>query len=125
MEGQRAIVSVSRVDETAVRDVELPVDLPIRSLCSLLAYFLGWPPASEVALHPSGRLLNPDATLAEEGVWDGAWLVVRCGGSASSTISATPAPFVRWRPITAESGSGATTLRTGTDGFAWKRVDPE
>lgn len=66
-------------------DLELPTELPAAELAHLLAELLlpeGSQPAGPPRLEvPAlGRSLAPEESLAEAGLWDGAWLALDCGG---------------------------------------------
>lgn len=136
MNVSRVIVSVSRAGDGAVHDLELPVDLPVAALSNLVAYFLGWagaawgsPVSFQVVEQATGRELDPNLSLAQSGVWDGAWLVFHgqmstYTGQASKPEPDGKIPLVRWRTLDG-LGDQSPARRTGTDGFAWKRVDEQ
>jgi hypothetical protein len=103
---EHVIVTIKRVGEARVRDIELATDVPICQLTATLAQALGWEHDATGQLldyvaeaHPPGRFLRPDETLAQAQVWDGTWLVLHpqpcvTAGSAAplpATVLSTPA----------------------------------
>jgi hypothetical protein len=74
----RIIVTVKAPFQAYALDLEVPTNVPAGALADLLARSLGGPEAGAYALAaaPPGRLLQPEETLAEAGVWSGAWLVL-------------------------------------------------
>ena len=147
----KAIVTVKRVEEARVRDLELPVDVPVVQLAETVAKALGWdldatgyPVSYNIEAHPPGRLLDPGETLAQAGVWDGSWLVFHPRGAihASAPVSAArsvpaavpqpppqPVPPVRSVPSVvpqpppqpAQPAAPADT--PPSSGFVWKQID--
>lgn len=80
-----AIITVTVRPTGLSYDLELPTELPAAELARLLAELLlpegsqpGGPPRLEA--HALGRLLAPDESLAEAGLWDGAWLSLDWAG---------------------------------------------
>ena len=75
----RVIVTVKGAAAPHATEVEVPVTLPARELAPLLAGALGLAgggAACRIEAFPPGRILDPEETLADAGVWDGAWLVL-------------------------------------------------
>jgi hypothetical protein len=75
---ERIIVTVKAPFQAHALDLEVPTNVPAGALADLLARDLGGAEAGAYALAaaPPGRLLEPGETLAEAGVWSGAWLVL-------------------------------------------------
>lgn len=74
----KVLLSVGREGEGAWRDLELPANQPLQDLLPHLGAILGsacmeW----EVLSAPPARPVDPSRTLAEAGVWSGAWLLLR------------------------------------------------
>ncbi len=75
-------MTVWRQGAPAGMDLELPADMAVARLVEMLARALEREDSIrerpyEVEAHPPGRLLRPEETLGEAGVWDGAWLFLR------------------------------------------------
>jgi hypothetical protein len=72
------ILTVHFVAAGVCLDLEVPAGVPVRELLDLLRQALpgDWSPAEHIAAHPPGRELDPQETLGDAGVLDGAWLVV-------------------------------------------------
>ena len=107
------IVTVKRLGEAQVRDIELAIDVPVCKLCAILAAGLGWDTDDQghavtyvVEAHPPGRFLRPDETLAQAQVWDATWLVLH----PQNTTATPPSPTTS----ADEPNPGA--------GFVWKQV---
>jgi hypothetical protein len=101
---ERVIVTVQRQGEQEWRDLEVPADVPSGQLAKLIACALSWDICSEgqqplykIEAHPPGRVLLMQESLAEAGVWDGAWLVIRTS-DASPSSSPTPVPQAPFPP---------------------------
>ncbi|MEW6573236.1 MAG: FHA domain-containing protein [Bacillota bacterium] len=102
---ERVIVTVQRQGEREVRDLEVPADVPSGQLAKMIAHALSWDtrpegqqPSYKIEAYPPGRVLLLQESLAEAGVWDGAWLVIRTDGasppaSPTPVASIPPAPF--------------------------------
>jgi hypothetical protein len=79
------ILSVRREGEGVWRDLELPADRPLADLLPVLRTVVGhldeeW----ELLAGPPVRRLEPGQSLAEAGVWSGAWLLLRPVTAAQS-----------------------------------------
>ena len=79
----RVLVSVQLEEETVGRDLEIPAALPALKLAGLLGQALTktandspLPAEFTIFATPPGRILHPDESLADAGVWNGATLVV-------------------------------------------------
>ncbi|MBN1920444.1 MAG: EsaB/YukD family protein [Anaerolineae bacterium] len=131
----KAIVTVKRVEEARVRDLELPVDIPSAHLAEMVATALGWntdatgrPVSYHIEAHPPGRLLLPSETLAQAGAWDGSWLVfhpenaVSASPPSAATRSAIAAPSPPLQPVAPET---THTSSQGGSGFVWKQIDED
>lgn len=75
---ESVIVTVKHQSRTGSKDLELPVDVPVKELANMIAYALHWDSnvTGRVSIYhihadPPGRLLEPDETLEDAGVWDG------------------------------------------------------
>lgn len=108
------IVTVKRLGEAQVQDIELAINEPVCKLCATLAAGLGWdtddqgqPVTYIVEAHPPGRFLRPDETLAQAQVWDATWLVLH----PQQTVAIPPSPDA---PSADSPNPGA--------GFVWKQV---
>lgn len=73
----RAILTVTIPGHEAGYDLELPTDLPASRLAGAIARALGAPGDYRLEVHPPGRLLSPDESLAQAGAGDGAWLLLQ------------------------------------------------
>ncbi len=88
---ERAIVTVMRQGEQHARDLELPTDVQVGRLTTLIVSALHWDrstvqaPSYEVEARPLGRFLQPHETLASAGVWDGSWLIFHEQSSTTHT----------------------------------------
>lgn len=144
---QRVIVTVKREGEARVRDLEVPAEVESRRLAQFIAEALGWhsDPAGQpleyrIEAHPLGRLLRPEESLADAGVWDGSWLVLQGAGhikleSNSESGPRHEAPVVTgWRKLSvdlpgASSPAGpsreepAGQPQRRESGFVWKQLD--
>jgi hypothetical protein len=128
---EQVIVTIKRIGEARVRDIELAADVPIGQLTATLAQALGWEHDSTgqaldyiAEAHPPGRFLRPDETLAQAQIWDGTWLVlhpqprvaVGSTAAASSTSAAVahapiPAsgPVSAWTPLGPQAASSPSS----------------
>lgn len=114
---QRVIVTVKRQNEARVRDLEVPTDIAAAQLAQTIAHTLNWDinlagaaTQYQIEAHIAGRpgrILPPDETLANAGVWDGAWLVLMPQGAARSTIPTQSPGAVA--PATPTGVAGPTT----------------
>jgi hypothetical protein len=114
------IVTVKRLGEAQVHDLELDTRVPVRELCVILSAGLGWdsdaqgqPMAYQIEAHPPGRFLRPDETLAQAQVWDGTWLVLHPQPGAAPPPSPPP-PDPPEPPADQGPDPGP--------GFTWKQV---
>jgi len=112
----RVIVTVKRLGEARVLDIELAINVPVHELCAAIAAGLGWdvdssgqPLAYTIETHPPGRFLRPEETLAQAQVWDGAWLVLH---PQHSTAPQPPLPPKTPDDPPPDPGQG----------FVWKQV---
>lgn len=134
---EHVIVTVKREGEAQVRDLEVPVEMNAETLVHEITLSLGWGGGYEIYAVPPERVLNPRETLAQAGVWDGAWLVFKPSGSApKGGFSSTPTPVAPpsigpvggWRPLDitpSPTASQETPPPQPSGGFAWKRVDED
>jgi len=76
---ERVLVTVTCGEGTLGYDVRLASSAPTGLLARHLAGALGVrePLAYRMEIRPAGRVMDPDETLAQAGIWDGAWLVLR------------------------------------------------
>lgn len=79
----KAIVTVMRRGDQRAWDVEVPTDIPARKLVQMIVQAMGWetapsgqPVSYRAIVKPAERALLPHESLADAGVWDGAWLVL-------------------------------------------------
>ena len=133
----KAIVTVKRVEEARVRDLELPVDVPSAQLAEMVAKALGWdmdatgyPVSYNIEAHPPGRLLNSGETLAQAGAWDGSWLVFHPRGAIHASVPGSSVV----NPVTAPKAPIPPAFTTpvapadpppAASGFVWKRIDED
>jgi len=136
---EHVIVTVKRKGEAQVHDLEVPVEMNAEALVQEIALSLGWGGGYEIYAVPPERVLSPHETLAQAGVWDGAWLVFQPSGSApTGGFSSAPAPAPvstptsgpvgGWRPLgiaVPPAASQETPPPQPSGGFAWKRVDED
>jgi hypothetical protein len=71
---RKAIVTVTCEGVDYALDLELPADVDAAGLARSAARAFGQAGEFLVDAVPPGRPLKPTETLAEAGVWDGAWL---------------------------------------------------
>lgn len=74
---RKAIVTVTCEGVPHALDLEVPVDVDAAGLARAAARAFGQTGEYRVDAVPPGRPLRPTETLAEAGVWDGAWLLLR------------------------------------------------
>lgn len=142
---QRVIVTVKRQGEARVRDLEVPAEVEAGRLAEMIARALHWdsdqagqPIQYEIMAEPPGRTLHTQESLADAGVWDGAWLVFQPPGGAPSPRPSPPpfpqpspspgqGPVTDWRPVGIDLPAGSEPEREDTrpekSGFVWKQVD--
>jgi hypothetical protein len=145
---ERVIVTVKRAGEARVRDLEVPAEVKATQLTDLIAGALQWQSDAagqalryEIKAEPLGRLLQPQESLADAGVWDGSWLVFQPVGGAvwqdashqppkrseSPAAAATPVSGFRDLGIPIPPSVGPAQPAQPDDkpasGFTWKRLD--
>lgn len=141
---ERAIVTVKR-DEDEVYDLEVPVEVEVQKLISLIVQGLNWNANRryQVWAEPPGRVLSFQETLAQAEIWDGATLILQTRGAfttpadttrAPSRDSAPPppkppstGPLVGWRQILDSppepESSHDEEEEEASSGYVWKRLD--
>ncbi len=138
----RVIVTVKRSTEARVRDLEVPADLETTQLAELIVNALQWQSDAagqavryEIKAEPLGRVLRPNESLAEAGVWDGSWLVfqpVGCriqGPAGPPPPSPKAGPLGSWRPLGIDVPDTASDEQPPSDDakpesrFVWKQLD--
>lgn len=136
---ERVIVTVQRYNDSQVRDIEIPVDMPVESLLREISLAFGWSDHYEIYADPPGRLLSRGETLLQAGVWDGAWLTFqpsgttgsRPGGPSPSALPDRPpdqGPVTGWRPLDVSgpaTPSSQPSQPAPSGGFVWKQVDED
>jgi len=142
---QRVIVTVKHQCEAQVRDLEVPAEVEAEHLSKMIAQALRWdsdqagePIEYEIMAEPPGRTLLPHETLADAGVWDGAWLVFQRPGSSPPPPPPPPVrpppiggkgPLEGWRPLgidlPCETGPEPKQEEAPAEetGFVWKQLD--
>lgn len=79
------IIMVSCDSAPGVVDLEVMPDVPAQLLAEAIASALQWQGEFDLELFGTGRRLNPQQTLAEANIWDGAHLrLIRSNRSARS-----------------------------------------
>lgn len=135
---ERLIVSISRRGEGEL-DLEVPADLPVGDLIQELTLALGWDQRGQIYADPPGRVLAPNETLAQAGVWEGARLLFQSqedhGGPRPSLPPPAPpgeGPVRGWRPLDLGQPSGSRSpspsdapFPTASGSFVWKRIDED
>lgn len=118
---ERVIVTVQRQGEREVRDLEVPADVPSGQLAKMIARALSWDtrpegqqPSYKIEAYPPGRILLLQESLAEAGVWDGAWLVIRTDG-ASPSASPTPVASIPPASLTSFPAYSVPPVSGGND----------
>ena len=139
---QRVIVTVNRQGEARVRDLEVPAEVEAERLSKMIAQALRWDSDQagehieyEIMAEPPGRTLLPHETLADAGVWDGAWLVFQRPGSSPPPPPSPPlpppisgqGPVAGWRSLGIDLPTGPEPEQEETPaeeiGFVWKQLD--
>lgn len=131
---ERIIVTVKRVGEARVRDIEIAANVPVEQLATELAQALGWERDTAgnaityaVEAHPPGRILQTHETLAQVQAWDGAWLVFhpQILPSMSATQSATTPATAAPSPPISQSPPNATATNSPAAGpvSGWKPLN--
>jgi len=132
------IVTVRKEEEQQGHDLEIPLRILARDIVQELAIAFGWSSEYRIFVSPLSRLLAPDESLAQVGVWDGAELILtrQNHGSPHSilTTSSSPSdiplggPLVGWRsldlgmPPSAQAAPPSPSL---PGGFTWKQIDED
>ncbi len=91
---ERVVVTVKRLDEAKVRDLDVPAGLGADELADVIASALHWDrdssgkkKAFNIKADPPGRVLKQGETLLSAGVMDGAWLTfIQEGGEKTKKI---------------------------------------
>jgi len=137
---ERIIVSVQRRNDE--KDLEVPSDITVWTLLQELSFALGWEDGYSLEAHPPGRLLRPEETLAQAGVWDGARLILVAGKSGGRGPGVDHGhrgpqeqppeqdPLQGWRPLglnlsSSTPSSSDTAAPPPSGGFVWRRVDDD
>jgi hypothetical protein len=143
---QRVIVTVKREGEAKEYDLDVPAEVKVGQLATLIVQALHWdndqaeqPSQYQIEAEPPSRVLDAAETLADAGAWDGAWLIFRPVQSitvASPSPKITPParllpssdPVIGWRPLDIDLPSedeelGQEEDSAPTSGFVWKRLD--
>lgn len=141
---ERVIVTVKGAHETRGRDLEVPAEVEAVRLVSLLTQALQWDGAIgggsvpyTIYAEPPGRVLRPTETLADAGVWDGAWLILQPVGSetkpppqpVTGPIGPAEGPVKGWKdlgipvPKTQKSPSPDGPSDENRSGYVWKQLD--
>ena len=134
---ERIVLSVKREGDPQSRDLEVPGDMPVGRLASLISRGLGWdldangrPVQYEIAAQPPGRLLRPDETLEQAGVWDGAWLIFSPVGAQALQpgVEGPMGGLVRsWQPLSPAQDTQQPLVdapdRPASMPGAWKQLD--
>lgn len=144
---QRVIVTVKREGEDQDCDLDVPAEVKIERLTTLIAQALKWnsdqagqPIQYQIEANPPGQILKTSETLADAEAWDGTWLIFRPIHSAVTTsppsrhasppMSTPQSPNLEivWHPLDVDSPSEDEKSDSGKDpaptsGFVWKRLD--
>ncbi len=142
---ERIIVTVKKHREARVRDLEVPAGVDVARLTQLIASALHWDRDSaggavryQIEAQPPGRILQPDETLIDAGVRDGAWLTFipegepqMEGAPPEAEVPATPpsgGPVIRWESLfpngAAEpEGKPPDSEEPPSSPYIWKEVD--
>jgi len=137
---ERVIVSVQRGNDE--KDLEVPSDITVRALLQELSFAFGWEDRYNLEARPPGRLLRPEETLAQAGVWDGARLILVAGKSEGRGPGVDrghrgpqekppeQGPLQGWRPLdlnlsSSTPSSSDETAPPPSGGFIWRRVDED
>lgn len=139
---ERVIVTVRHAGDGQSVDMELPANLSVEALQSEIMFTLGWSGDLEVYANPPGRVLEPNETLAEAGVWDGTFLIFQPVGKSSRGRERHPerpsrvarparskqdSPVAGWHPLDlpAATEEKPPDSPPASGGFIWKQVDED
>ncbi len=136
---EQVIVTVKREGEMRVRDIELSAGMPAQQFIAAIAQALGWDLDAagqrltyEVEAIPPGRVLRPEESLAQAGVWDGAMLIFRPQAAwidQPAGSGAAKGQTGSWRSLETPPASPPTTPPAApsdsSSGFVWKRIDED
>ena len=127
------IVSIKQVGEVEGRDVEIPSDMPMRDLTTLLAHTYGWPTHGvEYCVEEirSRRKLAASETLAQAGLWDGSDLLVTLqqisAACQPTTMASATAPTHKTPPPGAELSANDLSVSANDLqrlDVTWQQVD--
>ncbi len=112
---ERVVVSFRHRDGGAVRDLEVPAEVPAGELAPLLARVVAVQSQVESAETPRlevaalGRLLEAHESLSDVGAWDGADLILH--------LVVPPLAGIRSKP------TGGARSMPKKQGLPWKRLD--
>jgi uncharacterized ubiquitin-like protein YukD len=142
---ERIIVTVKKHQEARVRDLEIPAGVEVARLTELIASALHWDRDSaggtvryQIEAQPPGRVLEPDETLIDAGVRDGAWLTFIPEGqpqkgptppeAEAPAVPPAGGPVIKWESLfpdgTAEpEGEPPDTDEPPSSPYVWKEVD--
>lgn len=145
---ERAIVTVKHPTDNATYDLEVPVTVATQRLAELIVEGLHWDArvAYQIWAEPPGRRLNPQETLAQAGIWDGAQLTLHPqtlvappppppkpqAGNVSPLSKELPqdGPVIGWRDILEKEVAAVEPVVELRDeeperktGYVWKRLD--
>jgi hypothetical protein len=127
--------------ESRVRQMDVPANLPAMQLATTFTGLPGWgsdqwgrPVTYELEVHPPGRVLRPDETLAQAGCTDGVWIVAR----PRDILDQRPTAGYQFRRIDfddeRDAPVGRSQLRSRSDqvspsptrtGYIWRRIDAD
>jgi hypothetical protein len=143
----RVIVTIKREGDSQSRDLEVPTNMPVRQMASIISRALGWEMDAQgrqvqfqVGAQPPGRILQDEETLADVQAWDGAWLIFyeaknRAGsGTPAQGEQALKGLVGHWTPLNVPQASqdvqvgpqpdadDARVVRPSGSG-GWKQMD--
>ncbi len=131
---ERIIVTL-RSEDGQELDLEVPRDVCADDLVRELVLAFGLSGHFQVFADPPHRLLAPQETLAQAGVWDGARLTLTAGGRmpASHPVAVPPpniptgGPVAGWRPLDlgGQALPSAPNSTPPSGGFTWKQIDED
>jgi len=143
----RVIVTIKREGESLSRDLEVPTNMPIRQMASIISRSMGWEMDEQgrqvqfqIGAQPPGRILRDDETLADVEAWDGSWLIFyEVKQRSGSSTPLLPGEQVltgvvgHWTPLNAPQVNQNTpaTSQPGVEnaqgkkpaGGGWKQLD--